>query len=155
MKIFKLVFSKIMPNFCRYLGIHKENNCTFMFAILIEIGIEFEYVHYHLQVHPNPKKKLYKKTDAIFSIYGKYRINPWHFFFNSHLGLSRSLRSNENWRWIFEAGTSKFCNHSWKFGSSPRNGKVDLCMTNGSRVLIYLTFQFSYFTVLLLVLQVK
>ena len=47
-----------------------------MFAILIEIGIEFEYVHYHLQVHPNPKKKLYKKTDAIFSIYGKYRINP-------------------------------------------------------------------------------
>ena len=39
----------------------------------------------------------------------------------------------------FEAATSKFCNCSWKFGSSPRKGKVDLCMTNGSKVLIYLT----------------
>ena len=26
------------------------------------------------------QKKLYKKTDAIFSIYGKNGINPWHFF---------------------------------------------------------------------------
>jgi hypothetical protein len=39
----------------------------------------------------------------------------------------------------FEAATSKFCNYSWKFGSSPRKGKVDLCMINGSKVLIYLT----------------
>ena len=61
------------------------------------------------------------------------------FFLNSHLGLSRSLRSNENRGWIFEAATSNFCNHSWNFGSSPRNGKVDLCTTNGSKVLIYLT----------------
>ena len=61
------------------------------------------------------------------------------FFLNSHLGLSRSLRSNENRGWIFEAATSNFCNHSWNFGSSPRNGKVDLCTTNGSIVLIYLT----------------
>ena len=61
------------------------------------------------------------------------------FFLNSHLGLSRSLRSNENRGWIFEAATSNFCIHSWKFGSSPRNGKVDLCTTNGSIVLIYLT----------------
>ena len=30
-------------------------------------------------------------------------------------------------------------NCSWKFGSSPWKGKVDLCMTNGSKVLIYLT----------------
>ena len=61
------------------------------------------------------------------------------FFLNSHLGLSRSLRSNENQGWIFEAATSNFCNHSWHFFSSPQNGKVDLCMTNGSKVLIYLT----------------
>ena len=61
------------------------------------------------------------------------------FFLNSHLGLSRSLRSNENRGWIFEAATSNFCIHSWKFGFSPRNGKVDLCTTNGSIVLIYLT----------------
>ena len=39
----------------------------------------------------------------------------------------------------FEAVTSKFCNCSSKFGSSPRKGKVDFCMTNGSKVLIYLT----------------
>ena len=26
------------------------------------------------------QKKLYKKTDAIFSIYGKNGIIPWHFF---------------------------------------------------------------------------
>ena len=56
------------------------------------------------------------------------------FFLNSHLGLSRLLRSNENRGWIFEAATSNFCNHSWNFSSSPRNGKVDLCKTNGSKV---------------------
>ena len=95
-------------------------------------------IHYHLQVEPN-QIKLYNKTDAIFSIYGKNWINPWNFFLNSHLGLSRSLRSNENRGQIFEAATSKFCNHSWHFFSSPQNGKVDLCMTNGSKVLIYLT----------------
>ena len=39
----------------------------------------------------------------------------------------------------FEAATPKFCNCSWKFGSSPLKGKVDLCMTKGSKVLIYLT----------------
>ena len=39
----------------------------------------------------------------------------------------------------FEAATSKFCNCSSKFGSSPRKGKTDVCMTNGSKVLIYLT----------------
>ena len=61
------------------------------------------------------------------------------FFLNTHLGLSRSLRSNDNQPLNFEAATSKFCNHSWKFGFSPRKGKVDLCMTNGSKVLIYLT----------------
>ena len=118
---------------------------------------------------------MYKKTDAIFSIYGKNGIIPWHFFefsvrpfkvvevewksrsnfwglrpqnfaiipdtffLNSHLGFLRSLRSNENWPLNFEAATSKFWNHSWNFGFSPQKGKVDLCATNGSKVLIYLT----------------
>ena len=67
------------------------------------------------------------------------------FFLNSQLGLSRSLRSNENQGRIFEAATSKFCNHSWHFFSSPQNGKVDLCMTNGSKVLIYLTLLYFIF----------
>ena len=67
------------------------------------------------------------------------------FFLNSHLGLSRSLRSNENRGWIFKAATSNFCNHSWNFSTSPRNGKVDLCTTNGSIVLIYLTFLYFIF----------
>ena len=61
------------------------------------------------------------------------------FFLNSHLGLSRLLRSNENRPLNFEAATSKFGNHFWNFGSSPQNGKVDLCMKNGSKALIYLT----------------
>ena len=39
----------------------------------------------------------------------------------------------------FEAATSKFGNCSSKFGFSPQKGKVGLCMTNGSKVLIYLT----------------
>ena len=26
------------------------------------------------------QKKMYNKTDAIFNIYGKNGINPWHFF---------------------------------------------------------------------------
>ena len=67
------------------------------------------------------------------------------FFLNSQLGLSRLLRSNENRGRIFEAATSKFCNHSWHFFSSPQNGKVDLCMTNGSKVLIYLTLLYFIF----------
>ena len=67
------------------------------------------------------------------------------FFFYSHLGLSRPLRWNENRGWIFEAATSNFCIHSWNFGTTPGNGKVDLCTTNGSKVLIYLTFLYFIF----------
>ena len=47
---------------------------------------------YHLEVKANPPK-MDKKTDAIFSIYGSNEIT---FFLNSHLGLSRSLRSNDD-----------------------------------------------------------
>ena len=61
------------------------------------------------------------------------------------MGLSRSLRSNENRPLNFEAATSKFGNQSWNFGFSPQNGKVDLCTTNGSKVLIYLTFLYFIF----------
>jgi hypothetical protein len=56
-----------------------------------------------------------------------------------YLGLSRRLRSNENRRWILRLRPLKNCNHSWKFDSSPRKGKVYICMTNGSKILIYLT----------------
>ena len=55
-------------------------------------------------------KKLFKKTDASIGETGYFQ----NFFFNSHLGLSRSLRSNDDRCWNFEAGTSKFCNCSWK-----------------------------------------
>ena len=48
----------------------------------------------------------------------------------------------------FEAATSKFCNNFWKFGCQPRKSKADLCMTNGSKVLIYLTL-ISFFLALL------
>ena len=64
------------------------------------------------------------------------------FFFNSQLGLLRSLRSNDLRCWISEAATSKFCNCSRKFGFSSRKDKEDICMTNGSKVLIYLTLLF-------------
>ena len=39
----------------------------------------------------------------------------------------------------FWAATSKFCNHFWKFGCQSRKSKAYLCMTNGFKVLIYLT----------------
>jgi hypothetical protein len=45
----------------------------------------------------------------------------------------------------FEVTTSKFCNHFWKFGGQPWKGKTDLCMTNGSKVLICLTLIVSFF----------
>ena len=40
----------------------------------------------------------------------------------------------------FEAAISKFCNHFWKFGCQPRKSNANLCMANGSKVLIYLSF---------------
>ena len=64
---------------------------------------------------------------------------------NRGLGLSRSLRSNDNRPLNFEAATSKFGDYSWKFESSPRKGKVELHTTNGSKVLIYLTLLYFIF----------
>ena len=67
------------------------------------------------------------------------------FFKNSHCGLSRSLRSNDLGWSNFEVATSKVWHCFSKFGSSPQKGKVDLCTTNGSKVLIYLTFLYFIF----------
>ena len=39
-----------------------------------------------------------------------------------------------------EVTTSKICNRFRKFGCQPRKGKAVFCMTNGSKVLIYLSF---------------
>ena len=63
--------------------------------------------HYHLEVQAKPKK-WHQKTDAIFSIYGRNGIIPWHFFLNSHLGLSRSLRSNDDRCWILRLWPRNF-----------------------------------------------
>ena len=94
--------------------------------------------HYHLEVQANPPKNAQKKR-CYFSIYGKNGIIPWHFFFKFSLRPFEVVEF-EWWSMLnFEAVTSKFGIHSWNFGSSPRKGKVDLCMTNGSKVLIYLT----------------
>ena len=104
-------------------------NCLFVtvfFVIFLKEKKDIFLWHYHLQVEPNPRK-----TGLTHDIFFWINARP--------LGLSRSLRLNENQGWIFEAATSNFCNHSRNFGSSPRNGKVDLWTTNGSIVLIYLT----------------
>jgi hypothetical protein len=72
------------------------------------------------------------------------------FILNSHLGLSKSLRLNDNRPLNFEAATSKFGNHSWKFGCSPRKGKVDPVWHNGSKfskTLFWLWMDFSCWNV--------
>ena len=80
----------------------------------------------------------------------------------SRQGLSQNLQENwDGWphlldvSWwyglkniFFRNNTFLFCKiESWnfqvqfeiKFGPSPRKGKADLCITNGSKVMIYLT----------------
>ena len=94
--------------------------------------------HYHLEVQANPKEIAQKNRCYFLHLWEKQDY-AMTFFLYSHLGLSRSLRSNDIWPLNFEAATSKFGNHSWTFGSSPQRGKVELCMTNDSKVLIYLT----------------
>ena len=54
--------------------------CSFTYPFVIELVKFFgEFDNYHLQVQAN-SKKLYKKPDAIFSIYGRNEIMPRHFF---------------------------------------------------------------------------
>ena len=94
-------------------------------------------LHYHLEVQANPKKLfLASMVEMGLSqdINFKFSLRPFEV-----IEVEWQLMLN------FEAATSKFCNYSWKFGSSPQKGKVDLCMTNGSKVLIYLTFLYFIF----------
>jgi hypothetical protein len=67
-----------------------------------------------------------QQFDAIFKIFGRA-------VFEAIEVKGRSMLN-------FEVTTSKFCNHFWKFGCLPRTGKADLCVTNGSKGLIYLSF---------------
>ena len=104
-----------------------------------------EHIHCHLEVQANSKKKYPKKPMLFLVSMGKTGLS--HDIFFQILTWAWLLRSNDPRCWISEAATSKFCNCSWKFGFSPRKGKVDLCMTNGSKVLIF--FDFAIFQILL------
>ena len=84
-------------------------------------------------------KKLYNKTDAIFSIYGKKRDYPMTFFFEFSLRPFEVVEVEWKSRLIFWGCNLQLLQSFLNFSSSPRNGKVDLCTTNGSIVLIYLT----------------
>ena len=44
---------------------------------IVKVQTKREFVHYYLEVQANPKK-IAHKTPAIFSIYGRNRIIPWH-----------------------------------------------------------------------------
>ena len=93
--------------------------------------------HYHLEVQANTPKNGTKK-DAIFSIYEETGLSH-DISFNFSLGLL------EWWSLLnLETATSKFCKCSWKIGSSPQKGKVNLCLTSGSKVLIYLTLLYVF-----------
>ena len=72
-------------------------------------------------------KKMYKKNNAICSVYGRNRI-IWNF----HLGLSRWMRWNDNQCWILRLLPRNFA-------IVPKSLAPNLCMTNGSKVLVYLT----------------
>ena len=89
--------------------------------------------HYHMEVQANHPKNGTKKPMLFLASMGEAGLSHDIFF--------KFSRGPFDWQSLlnFEAATSKFCNCSWKLGSSPRKGKVNLCMTNGSKVLIYLT----------------
>ena len=71
----------------------------------------FKPRHHHLQVQANSKKIAEKKGMLFLVSMGETGLCH-DIFFNSHLSLSRSLRSNGNWPLNFEAATSKFGNYS-------------------------------------------
>ena len=53
----------------------------------------------HLKVQANPPKLAQKKMMLFLASMGEWDY-PLTFFLNSHLGLSRSFRSNDCWCWI-------------------------------------------------------
>ena len=61
------------------------------------------------------------------------------FFFEFSLRPFEVIEVEWRLRLIFWGCNLQLLQSIWNFGSSPRNGKVDLCTTNGSIVLIYLT----------------
>ena len=66
--------------------------------------------HYHLKVQANPKN-MQKIPMLFFASMGETGLRH-DIFLNSHLDLSRPLRSNDNRPLNFEAATSKFGDHS-------------------------------------------
>ena len=64
------------------------NTPLFLHFLLQKYNGAVEYYLYTITYKSRlTPKKWHKKTDAIFSIYGKNGIIPWHFFLNSQLGL--------------------------------------------------------------------
>ena len=100
------------------------------------------------------QKKLYNKTDAIFSIYGKNGINPWHFFWILTLTLLNFLlhylqeyskiwnteKSNKSELWNrlsyrglpyhFEVRSQTFRNECKSWRSQPRKFNLDFHSTS-------------------------
>ena len=85
-------------------------------------------VFFHLSLKFLPPFNIWKIWNDL-RLFSKYLRVP----------ILRPLRSKGDRGWIFEAATSKFCNHFWKFGCQPQKSKADLCLTNNVKVLIYLT----------------
>ena len=61
----------------------------------------------------------------------------------------RPLRPNDVRPLNFEIMTSKICNHFRKFACQAQKGKADLCMTNSTKLLIFLIF-FLRITIILI-----
>ena len=81
--VFRVTYNAI--HLCKFIKIKFSVGCTVWAWCWLWQHPKYSYryllIHYHLQVQAT-SKKLHKKTDAIFSIYGKNRIIPWHFFWN-------------------------------------------------------------------------
>jgi hypothetical protein len=97
---------------------------TMRFQMLANYVFHKIYV-YHLEVQANPKKNGTKKPMLFLASMVETGLSH-DFFFKFSLWPFEVVEVE--WRSMlnFEAATSKFCNHFWKFGPSPRKGKVDL-----------------------------
>ena len=72
-------------------------------------------LHYHLEVQTNPPQKNVKKTQFLASM-GEMGLSP-DIFFRLSLGPFEVIEVKWQSMLDFQAVSSKFCNHSWKFGS--------------------------------------